>query len=416
MKITIHRGIFVLLLSALFYAYEFIHRLAPSAMVPELMLAYDVSAAQLGLLSAMYFYCYGACQIPAGILVDRYRLEYILPFAALLISAGSIIQAISESYTQVLIARGLIGIGSSFSFIACVKLGTSWFDKKNLPIVVGVTDFFGVIGGFLGGLPLIFLLTFCPWQEVYWISALLGVLFAVMLRLFIRRGPLVESPSSSLAQPKGELIHHLRCPQTRLYGIYAALLVAPIAAFGELWSIPFFESVYGYTRSTASFVNAHTFFGIAIGGPLLGWLAAHTRLRVRTIMLVSTATAFLTFLLVIAGPDINFINPKLLLFIYGFATSNMLLVFSLATRLFSHAFTGIAIGFINTFITIIGALFQPLIGQMIDILSQPVSNIGAFQGHAMQLSLLPLPLCLILAFILGLYIKDYPMHSNETDT
>ncbi len=57
-------------LVTLWFVYFFVYfdRVAPAVVAPELMKAFNISAASLGLLSAAYFYPYAAMQIPSGIL------------------------------------------------------------------------------------------------------------------------------------------------------------------------------------------------------------------------------------------------------------------------------------------------------------------------------------------------------------
>ena len=60
------------ILGCVFFAYGFVHRVAPSVMTGELMSDFSVGGSALGSLSAMYFYAYVALQIPVGLLMDRF--------------------------------------------------------------------------------------------------------------------------------------------------------------------------------------------------------------------------------------------------------------------------------------------------------------------------------------------------------
>ncbi len=69
-------------IAALFYAYEFIHRVVPSILTEELRQAFHVNEHQLGIIGAMYFYAYAAFQLPAGILIDKYGATRLLIIAS----------------------------------------------------------------------------------------------------------------------------------------------------------------------------------------------------------------------------------------------------------------------------------------------------------------------------------------------
>ena len=83
------RGWFIWGAGALFFAYAFFHRVAPSVMFDHLMRDFMVSAAVLGNLSACYFYAYAGMQIPAGLILDRWGPRLLLAVAALVCALAS---------------------------------------------------------------------------------------------------------------------------------------------------------------------------------------------------------------------------------------------------------------------------------------------------------------------------------------
>ena len=57
---------------AFVFFFAFLHRVAPGVIVKEIMQAFGISGAIIGLLSAMYFYAYAGFMIPAGLLIDSF--------------------------------------------------------------------------------------------------------------------------------------------------------------------------------------------------------------------------------------------------------------------------------------------------------------------------------------------------------
>ena len=72
-------------LAAVFYFYEFLLRISPSVMVPELMSSFGITASSVGVLSAFYLYAYAPMQLPVGILMDRYGIKKILSAASIIL-------------------------------------------------------------------------------------------------------------------------------------------------------------------------------------------------------------------------------------------------------------------------------------------------------------------------------------------
>ena len=58
---------------AFLFLFAFFHRVAPGVFAKELMQAFGVTGAGVGLLSATYFYAYAGLMIPAGVLAGSAR-------------------------------------------------------------------------------------------------------------------------------------------------------------------------------------------------------------------------------------------------------------------------------------------------------------------------------------------------------
>ncbi|MGD9590976.1 MAG: MFS transporter, partial [Candidatus Berkiella sp.] len=153
-------------IAALFYAYEFIHRVVPSILTEELRITFSVNEHQLGIIGAMYFYAYALFQLPAGILVDKYGAKRLLVIASTVLTLGSFIFATTTNPSIAQISRFMIGMGSAFAFVGCLKIGGQWLSDSAFPLVVGLTNFFGTMGALSGGKPLAILVNSFGWQHV----------------------------------------------------------------------------------------------------------------------------------------------------------------------------------------------------------------------------------------------------------
>ena len=195
----------VWLTAGLFYMYEFIHRVSPNVMVPELMLDFKVSWQTLGNLSAYYYYAYALAQIPVGIMLDRYSTRYLLMFAALLIAIGSFTFAKTDSIHLANLSRVTIGLGSAFSFVACIRLAANWFFKQKLGLVIGLTNLLGVLGAVIAGRPLAHLVDKVGWRESIDYLGVIGVIFIFLIWAIVRDKPTyTKSLTANAALNKSE--------------------------------------------------------------------------------------------------------------------------------------------------------------------------------------------------------------------
>jgi len=123
---------------ALGYCLSYLFRVVNAVLAPDLVSELNLSAGDLGLLTATYFVTFAAFQLPLGVLLDRYgprKIEAaLLVFAAL----GAYLFSQGDSITALMIGRGLIGFGVSACLMAAFKAFTQWFQAHQLPMVNGI--------------------------------------------------------------------------------------------------------------------------------------------------------------------------------------------------------------------------------------------------------------------------------------
>jgi len=77
--------------------------------------------------------------------------------------------------------------------------------------------------------------------------------------------------------------------------------------------------------------------------------------------------ALLTLIGIIYLPNLSYVESSLFLFLFGFSTSSMLIAFSLNKERHSQQYSGLVTAFTNMIIMILGAIYQPAIGKLLDI-------------------------------------------------
>src|SRR5439155_3379559 len=86
----------------------------------------------------------------------------------------------ADSLPIAAIGRALIGAGSAFAFLSCLKLGTLWFSSQKLPLVVGMTLLLGTMGGVSAGFPMGWLVEVSGWRHSMWLVAFVGFALAAL--------------------------------------------------------------------------------------------------------------------------------------------------------------------------------------------------------------------------------------------
>ncbi len=75
----------------IFYAYQFLLRISPSVMEPDLRSFFNISAAGFGSLIGLYYVAYTPMQLLVGPIVDLYGPRLVLTFATVICALGSFI-------------------------------------------------------------------------------------------------------------------------------------------------------------------------------------------------------------------------------------------------------------------------------------------------------------------------------------
>lgn len=404
-------GWFVCTLGAMYYCYEFFLRISPSVMLPNIMKAYNLTAVEVGSLSAFYYHAYVPMQIIVGLLMDRYNPRRLLTLACLCCAVGIYLFASGDSLALAKLGRFLVGLGSAFAFVGALKLATIWLPPNRFALISGIILCLGMVGAMFGDIFLRVMVDQAGWKTTLYISGLFGVFLAFILWLVIRD----ENPNNVIHQKHLLTFNNLfkalwkavKNPQIWLNGLVGCLLYISLSAFAELWSIPYLKTAHILSNTQAASANSMIFLGWAFGGPLWGWLSDHIGRRCLPIMLSSILAFFLVCVLLYANSiPLKFIY--LLLFLFGLTSSVQILVFSICREVSSLKIAGTAIALTNMIVMVGGNVFQPVIGKILDLhwRGHMFEGIRHYSASDYKLALSVLPISILLAIIVTFFIKE----------
>lgn len=397
-----------------FYLYEFLLRVSPSVLEKELFQTFNLDAQAFGLFTSCWYWAYAPLQLPVGALTDKYGPRRLLTFAILLCAGSTLFLGFTQSFYLSCVARFLIGAGSAFAFISCMKIINIWFSPHMFPLLTGVTLAIGTLGAAVGGNPLSLALNFMGWRELLFVIAIagfgLGALAWILIKDHNPHGPYEEEPKEG-AQPGfwRSLIEVGKQPQNWLVGIYAFFVTAPTDAFGGAWGVKFLTDVHGISRDVASHAAVTmTFLGMAVGSPLLGWLSEKINNR-KYPMLCAGLLAAAALTLIIYWPQLNGWSASVLFFSFG-ATGTYVLAFVMIRRITASNYVATAVGFVNMISMFGGAMLIYLIGWLLDMSRKGLVNdlgLPLYTQEHFHVSLIVLPLFYALSALLVVpFIKD----------
>lgn len=164
-------AVIVFLSFALAYFFSALVRAITATLSPTLSLELDLNAGDLGLLAGGYFLGFALTQLPLGNWLDRHGpRQVILGFLAVAV-LGCMAFAMATSFSGLLAARVLTGMGVS----ACLMAPLTGFRRWLAPATQLRANSWMLMTGSLGmvaaTLPVQWLMPYTGWRGLFWMLA-----------------------------------------------------------------------------------------------------------------------------------------------------------------------------------------------------------------------------------------------------
>lgn len=356
----------VCLTAGLFFFFAFIQMNMFNALGPRLLTALNLSATQLGNLSANYFYGYVLMLFPAGLLLDRFSVRRTILVTMGICVLSTLLFSFAHNYSQAVYCRLLTGLSASFTFIAAIRLATRWFAPQKLAYVIGCIVTMAMLGGTLAQTPLTLLADHMGWRHMLLVDTALGCALLLIIFIVVRDYP-KHYQSNSTHQSQLKLRHAItqviKNWQNWGAGLYASLMNLPIMLLGAMWGSMYLTQVHHLSRAHASLMVSLLFIGSIIGSPLIGWFSDKIQQRC-TLMRIGACISLALVLVLVYAPQLSNGALFALFFALGIVTSAQVLSYPLVAESNHSSIIGAAEGF-SAVLIMSGGFLQPLFGYII---------------------------------------------------
>ena len=406
------------------YFFVFLHRMSTAVIVSDFRREFGATAAQLGLLSSVYFYSYAILQIPVGILADRLGSKNTMVGGLIIAVAGSLLFASSHSLSLCIVARMFTSAGMAGIYVPALNLFLAAFGPRKFPIATGLLGAVGQSGGLAASTPLALSVQALGWRGSFYVIAAATLAIAIMIFFTLKVGTRREA-MAVYARHKAQEGADGAAGGVRAnwWGLLILACVGmftfgPSLSFQGLWGLPFLMDVHHLTRVGGSLIISVLPFG-SIAGYLI--LAAFISRIKRNKGVVLSGASFVAVLCWIPLAMLTAVVPPNLLFPLSF-------LFGLSSGSTSVALNNItphwlgtrnraaSLAIVNTGNMVGAALFQLGMGWLIDGAAR-ASRPPAEQYHAAFLlgwsgALLAFGFTLVVAWMLyakGRASKGFPV-------
>jgi MFS family permease len=143
----------------------------------SLIVAFGISNTAFGYLSSAYNLTYAMCQLPIGVLLDKFGVKRVGRISTFLWSIASFGAAVTPSLGGLFAARFVLGVGEAPSFPANAKAIGYWFPPKERSLATSIFDAAAKFASALG-VPLIgVVLLAVGWRWSFAATGLISLLF-----------------------------------------------------------------------------------------------------------------------------------------------------------------------------------------------------------------------------------------------
>jgi MFS family permease len=396
-------------LAAAFYFSDYLARVAPGVMHRYLQIDFGINEAGFGILTASFYIPYILMQIPVGLTVDRLSIRWLLTVMSLVTAFGCCVFGLADGLLIGSIGRMLIGFSAAFAFVCSLRLATSWFPPTMLGLLAGLTQALGMLGAAAGEAPVSFLVSTVGWRHSMLVIAFLFIALAALLYQFIQDTPGAHRSEVRFVNRLSifqSLKIILSCKQTWFNALYAGFLFGPTAVIGEAIGPAYLQFGRGLGVHAAAFATGLIFIGWGISGPISGWLSDKMGRR-KPLMILSAVFGVIFTSLFVFSPNLSQNGAYLLFFVFGLTNTGVAIAYAVSTELHDRNVVGTSIAFTNMISIFVGALLQPLVGRLVDIVAGPRGyNVETLLLSDFQAGLKILPLCSLVALILAFTVKE----------
>jgi len=364
------------------YIFVYFDRVAPAVVAPELMKEFGLTATSLGILASMYFYPYGLMQIPSGILSDYLGPRLSVGTFFIIAAVGTALFGLAHSFGTIIFGRFLMGVGVAVVWIPCMRILANWYRPNEFSTLTGTMLTFGNAGALLASAPLAFLVGLVGWRAAfYWLGAFM-LIMALLNFIMLRNKPRdkgfptvseidgVDYYAQKTTTPVSfrENIGKLfRMRNYWLLAIYAFVIYGTVMGFQGLWCIPYLQHIYGLPKQQAANILMFWAIGMGVGCFTIGWASDRLLKSRRKASLYGMIVYMISWLPIIIWPasiPIWMFYP--LLFIMGFWCGSYVPNYAHIAEGQPHSFIATANGMLNIWYFAGGALFQMLMGLVLD--------------------------------------------------
>lgn len=396
-------GLLTLLIIVAFYSYALLLQMLPTLLMHEWQVTLQADFVALNELHASFFYIYVPAQLLAGIFYDRFSIKYIFIIGILLCAVSASLCGIAESYTLALLSRIILGVGAALAVIGLLVFISHQYPKGRFASLSSMLQILYALSALLPFYTPHIAITMANWKISFLLLSLFGLGMAITAMIVIKD----EAPQNTLSL-QAHLKSVFSSGENWMAVVYSFAIWMPLTIFSGLWGVPYLQARYGLSHEIALLAIGMIWLGLAFGSPVIANLSDFLRRR-QLLLVLCALTGLIAILTILFNPGLSLSTMYILLALLGIAAAGQNLAFALINDHNPKGIRATSFGLNSLAILIGGALFQPLIGFLLDWHwgGQFEQNLPVYSTIVYQRALIVLIPCYGIAlFVSALLLKE----------
>lgn len=258
------------------YFLSYYFRTVNAVLSERLTLEFNLSAAELGTITAAYFLVAALAQLPLGWALDRFGPRGVQSRCLLVAALGAGLFSLSSDFRSLFLARALIGIGVASALLAGMKALAMTCPKGQLGLLNGIFMSIGAAGAIAASEPTEFLLQLISWRQLLGDTALATAASALLIAMVVPRR--LHPAGDAGKTPTASAIGYSEIFRARDFWQVAPLSATAIGAawaLQGLWSAPYLRDVTHLDQGAVAGKLLVMALALSIGALVFGVVVYH---------------------------------------------------------------------------------------------------------------------------------------------
>lgn len=397
---------YLFILLFLLYMFDYIDRVVVTSMFTSIEKDWGLSHIQSGLLVSVVYWSIVLLTFPVSILIDRWSRKKTIGIMAVMWSLATALCALTGNFTQLLMARLLIGVGEAGYAPGGTAMIAGLYPQEKRARMMGLWNasipFGTAIGVALGG----FIAEHIGWKHAFGIVSLPGLIVALLF-FFIKDYKTVDLsvhqtlPDKTRMKTRDIFNEFIRKPSL-IYTYFGIASVAFVTTSMITWFPRYLQETLSLSEKSAGMKASIVMLLAIIGAPLGGYLSDRWRkYRIRARLLFPSLTTAISAIILFVA--FNFLSGTIQYIFF--------LIFGIIVTAFISAAAAVTQDVVHFGLRAVSYSFAVLIQNLLGSSLAPIAIGALYEASSIQTAMSILPAVLIL----GSYLFYKASRHYESD-